>query len=115
MVLCQVIVDIAERHLYPINVFGRKKVRICKVDYQYSADNGEIIYLESDILRLPLGNFPYFTFVPVGTYQVGNIHSDMELICDFNGNLDITVRDWVTRDIASDFELLVLTLDITDP
>lgn len=118
MVLCQVIVRNAQPQLYQIGIYGRKKVRLCRLDYRYDAapgdDPNQALYLHSDILRLPFGNFPYFAFMPVSAYQVSNIHSDMEFVCDFNGNLDIAVRRVTDNAVTTILGILILTLDISD-
>lgn len=113
MVLCQIIVDQAGTKLYPINVYGKRKVKICRVDYRQVANNDRTIYLESNILRLPYGNFPYFTMMTNNSQQVSNIHSDLEFECNFNGNLDISVKDIETLANANGFIMLILTLDLS--
>ena len=114
MVLCQIIVDQVGSKLYPINIYGKKKVKICRVDYRQQANNDKTIYLESNILRLPYGNFPYFTMMSNPNHQISNVHSDLEFQCDFNGNLDIAVKDIETLASANGFVLLILTIDISN-
>ena len=73
-----------------------------------------MIYLESNILRIPTGNFPYLIFMTDPAQQMSNIHSDISFDCELNGNLDIAVYDKETLQVPDGFSLLVLTLDISD-
>lgn len=113
MVLCQVYTESAAPQLYNINVFGKKKVKIVKMDYMYTAGD-RMIGLRSNILRMPYGNVPYFIFVNNPNHQVGNIHSDLEFEANFNGNLDLEIFDVTTNAAPAGFQRLCLTLDITD-
>ncbi len=113
MVLCQIYTADASPQLYAINVFGKKKVKIVKLDYLCTGTD-KIIALKSSILRLPYGNAPYFVFASNPTHQVGNVHSDLELSCNFNGNFDLEVLDTATGAQPAGFQKLCLTLDISD-
>lgn len=116
MVLCQILVNNPNYNLYPINVFGRKKVKIVRLDYRYTAGgNDKTLYMESNILRLPISNFPYFLFSANTAHQVSNING--ELIFDdvnFNGNLDLRFVDAEASAVPTNFVNLILTLDITE-
>ena len=117
MVLCQIVISDANYNLYPINIFGNnKRVKIIKIDYRYTAGGSDkIIYIESNILRVPYSNFPYFCFSANSNHQIGNING--EIIFDdvnFNGNLDLRICDYDTKAVPTNFTTLVLTIDITD-
>jgi hypothetical protein len=121
MVLCQVYVnnaDVNPSNLYTINVFGKKKVKIVKIDFKaVNLQNAPVYYniqLQSNILRLPYGNVPYYTFKTNPNEQIGNIHSDVEFIANFNGNLDLKVVNKDTNDVPLYFVDMVLSLDISD-
>ena len=60
MVLCQIVVNSATYSLYAINTFGRKNIKLLRIDYRFGVGADKLIYLESNILRLPLSNFPFF-------------------------------------------------------
>jgi len=117
MVLCQVYVNAATPNLYNINVFGKKKVKIVKIDYR-AANAGNPVYhsvrLLSSILRVQYSNVPYFMFHSNPAYQIDNIHGDLEMICNFNGNLDIELFDNDTNARPQYFVDMILQLDITD-
>lgn len=115
MVLCQIYSADATSQLYAINVFGRKRVKIVKIEYmQAGGATDKIIALKSSVLRLPYGNAPYFVFATNPNHQVGNIHSDLETNCDFNGNFDLEVLDTATGAQPAGFSKICLTLDIKD-
>ena len=116
MVLCQIYTTDATAQTYAINVFGRKKVKIVKVDYVYTAGGTDkIVALKSNFLRIPLGNYPNFCFATNPNNQVGNVHSELELeVKDFNGNIDLEVLDTATNTQPAGFTKLCLSLDITD-
>jgi len=113
MVLCQVYTTDATSQLYTINVFGKKKVKIVKIDYIWTGTD-KIIVLKSNILRVPYGNAPYFMFANNSNHQVGNVHADLEFDCNFSGNLDLEVIDMATGTQPAGFVKLCLSLDITD-
>ena len=69
--------------------------------------------LKSNFLRMPYGNAPYFVFATNPNHQVGSIHSDLELVCDFNGNFDLEILDTATNAAPAGFGKICLTLDIT--
>lgn len=114
MVLCQVYTTSAAANTYAINVFGTKKVKIARIDYNYSgAGSGDLmIELRSSILRMPYGNNPYFVFCNNPNSQVGNIHSDLEFYADFKGNLDLEIVDKSNGLAPAGFSKFCLTLDI---
>ena len=116
MVLCQIYTTDATAQTYAINLFGRKKVKIVKVDYVFTAGGSDkIIALKSNFLRLAFGNYSNFCFASNSVHQIGNIHSDLELDTkDFNGNFDLEVLDVATNVQPIGFLKLVLSLDITD-
>jgi hypothetical protein len=115
MVLCQILIAQPVYNLYAINTFGRKKVKLIRIDYRYGAGGQDkMIYIESNILRVPLSNFPYFLFSANNNHQIGNINGGIEFDCDINGNLDLRICDYATKAEPADFVQLVLTLDITD-
>lgn len=114
MVLCQIYTTDATAQTYAINVFGRKKVKIVKVDYLCTGID-KIVSLKSNFLRIPIGNYPNFCFATNPNHQVGNIHSDLEFETkDFNGNFDLEILDTSNNSQPAGFAKLVLTLDITD-
>jgi hypothetical protein len=116
MVLCQIVISDPAYNLYPINIFGNKKVKIIKLDYRYTAGGSDkIIYIESNILRVPYSNFPYFCFSANSNHQIGNINGDIEFEdVAINGNLDLRIMDYDTRAVPTNFTTLVLILDISD-
>jgi hypothetical protein len=101
-----------EKTLYNVNLFGKKKVKIVKIDYMYSAGTDKMIGIKSDILRIPYGNIPYFVFSTNSSFQVGNIHSDLEFETNFVGNLDLEIIDTLTDYAPLAFVKMCLTLDI---
>ena len=113
MVLCQIYTLDATAQTYTINVFGRKRVKIAKLDYLCTGTD-KIVALKSNFLRMPYGNAPYFVFATNPNHQVGSIHSDLELVCDFNGNFDLEILDTATNAAPAGFGKICLTLDIQD-
>ena len=114
MVLCQIYTTDATAQTYAINVFGKKKVKIVKIDYLFTAGGDKIIALKSNFLRIPYGNAPYFMFANNSNYQISHIQGNLELECNFNGNFDLEVLDTATNAIPAGFIKICLTLDITD-
>jgi hypothetical protein len=117
MVLCQILISTPNLTLYPINVFGNnKRVKIVRIDYRYNAGGQDkIIVIQSNILRLPLSNYPYFLFSANNNHQIGNINGDLVYEdVNFNGNLDIMILDAETQAVPTNFVTMVLTLDISD-
>ena len=115
MVLCQIVINSATYSLYAINTFGRKNIKLLRIDYRFGVGADKLIYLESNILRLPLSNFPFFVFSSNSSHQVGNINGNIEFEdTTLNGNFDLRICDYATRLEPTDFVQLVLTLDITD-
>ena len=60
MVLSQIVINSPNYSLYAINTFGRKNIKLLRIDYRFNVGADKLIYLESNILRLPLSNFPFF-------------------------------------------------------
>lgn len=119
MVLCQIYVNDSNKTLYPINVYGKKKVRIVKIDLRSTnLTTGNpayyLIRIQSDILRLPYGNYPYLVLNTNPAYQIGNIHGDLEFNVNFVGNLDIEIINHDTGISPTYFIDMVLYLDIQD-
>lgn len=118
MVLCQIFINQPETRLYAINTFGNKRVKLIKIDYLYNSATGtdKYIYIESNILRLPLSNFPYFMFCSSTSRQMSNIVGG-EIVWDdvnINGNLDISIKDFETFATPTAFISMIITLDIID-
>ena len=116
MVLCQVVVTQANFNdkLYPINVFGQKKIRLLKIDYSYTGSTVYFIQIRSNILRIPTGNSPFLLFVNNPNYQTGNISNHIEWNSNLNGNLDLDIVEFTTQLTPAGFVQLVLTFDISD-
>jgi hypothetical protein len=119
MVLCQVYLTSSNPTLYDISVYGKKKVRIIKIDFRATnIVSGNPAYytirLVSSILRVPLGNMPSLMFNTNPAYQVGNIHGNIEFDCNFNGKLDFEIFDNDTGQRPIYFSEMILYLDITD-
>lgn len=116
MVLCQLLITDPSIRSYCINTYGRKRVQILKLDYRYTAGGSDkIIVLQSNILRLPLSNYPWFAFSPNNAHQIGNLHGDI-VFDDVNidGNLDLNILDFDTGAAPANFTTMIITLDITD-
>jgi hypothetical protein len=117
MVLCNIIVTQVALKNYSINVFGRKHVRVCSISYletdaAYAVN--KLICIKSNILRFPFGTNNNITFSNQNAHQVLNICSDMEMVCDFNGNVDIELVDLRAGDAQGNFQIMSLMLDIKD-
>jgi hypothetical protein len=114
MVLCQVIISNPAVTYYPININGRNKVQILKIDYRYSAGGiDKLAVIQSDQLRLPFSNYPYFTFSANVNHQVSNISGDIvfeDVVID--GRLNLQILDYETGVAPTNFQFLVLTLNI---
>jgi hypothetical protein len=115
MVLCQVIISNPAVTYYPININGRNKVQILKIDYRYSAGGSDkLAVIQSDHLRLPFSNYPYFTFSANVNHQVSNISGDIvfeDVVID--GSLNLQILDYETGAAPTNFQFLVLTMNIT--
>ena len=116
MVLCQVVINQANYNekLYPINVFGQKKIKLLKIDYSYTGSTVYFLQIRSNILRIPTGNSPYLVLVNNPNYQIGNIHNEIEWNANINGNLDLDIVEFSTQATPAGFVQLVLTFDISD-
>jgi hypothetical protein len=113
MVLCQIYTTTALNNLLSVGISGRKKVRIVRIDYTGTANAS--IQLQSNILRVPYGNVPWFTFSSNPNHQIGNIHNEIEFVdVNLNGNLDVSVVDATTGNAPAGFTALMMLLDITD-
>jgi hypothetical protein len=116
MVLCQVVINDASITNYNLNLFGRKKVRLVKIDYRYSAGGSDkLVVIQSDQLRLPYSNYPFLVFSANTNHQVSNIHSDIvfyDVVLD--GSLSLRVLDYETGVAPSNLQFLVLLFDIYD-
>jgi len=117
MVLCTLIINTIARQDYFVGLSGRKRVKICNMGYLETGAAGgtathKLIQIKSDILRVPYGlNSIVFTNQP--THQISNICSDMCLICDMNGYIDIQLIDILGNNLAT-FVGFYMILDITD-
>lgn len=116
MVLCQIFITepIPINLLIPIGVYGRKKVKIVKIDNVYTTNADRVIQLQSNILRVPYGNVPYLTFCTNPTHQVSNISDSMVFDANLNGNLDLSIINTATGIPPSGFTSFMMLLDITD-
>jgi hypothetical protein len=115
MVLCQVIISNPAVTYYPININGRNKVQILKIDYRYSAGGvDKLVVIKSDHLRLPFSNYPYFTFSANVNHQVSNISGDIVFDdVEIDGNFNLQIIDYETGVAPTNFQFLVLTMNIT--
>lgn len=119
MVLCQVYATSSNPTLYNVGVFGKKKVKIVKIDFKATniiTSNPAYynIRLASNILRYRYGNNPNIMFNTNPAYQVGNIHGDLEFTANFVGNLDLEIFDNDTGQHPIYFTEMTLLLDIQD-
>lgn len=118
MVFAQIVVNIKSRRLYNVGIFGRKKVRICGITYNDDDEKGnhtpsKLIVIKSDTLSLQYGTDRHFVF-PSKQSNHYSFNSDIEFICDFNGQLDIEIIDKATNTNPTTFTSLILYLDISD-
>lgn len=116
MVLCQIFITepIPINLLIPIGVFGRKKLKIVRIDYAYTANNDKVIQLQSNILRVPYGNVPYLTMSTNPNHQISNISDNMIFDVQLAGNLDLSIINAATGGPPSGFTSFMMLLDITD-
>ncbi len=116
MVLVQVVINDASITNYNLNVFGRKRVRLVKIDYRYSAGGADkLVVIKSNQLRLPYSNYPFFVFCANTNHQVSNIHSDIvfqDVVID--GSLNLQILDYETGAAPTNLQFLVLLFEITD-
>jgi len=133
MVLCNIVVKLTDGTpgnviSYPININGRKRVKICNISYLESGAVNKLIQIRSSVLRMPHGNVSntvgatpatgsnnFITFSSQPAHNVANICSDMNFICDFNGFIDIQLVDvYGSVNLAGSFQAMSITMDITD-
>jgi hypothetical protein len=116
MVLVQIVINDASVQYYNVNVFGRKRVKLIKIDYRYSAGGADkLVVIQSDQLRLPFSNYPYFVFCANTNHQISNIHSDIvfdDVVLD--GSLNLRIVDYETGVAPPNLQFLVLLFEITD-
>lgn len=114
MVLCTLTINTIAKQNYFIGLSGRKRVKICNMAYTETNKNtNKIIQIKSDVLRVPYGNNNSIIFSNQNTHQISNVCSDMVLICDFNGYIDIQLVD-LLGDAQGTFVNFFMILDITD-
>jgi len=113
MVLCQIYITNPTNQLIPIGVNGRKKVKIVRIDFSYTANNDKVVQLQSSILRVPYGNVAYITMSNNPNHQISNISNDMIFDTNINGNLDLNIIDVATGLAPAGFVSFMLLLDIT--
>lgn len=118
MVLCNIIVNSIAKNNYFVGLSGRKRVKVCNMGYlETSAAGGtgthKLIQIKSDVLRVPYGNNNSIVFTNQPAHQISNVCSDMVLICDFNGYIDIELVDLLGNNLAT-FVRFYMILDITD-
>lgn len=114
MVLCNIIVNSIAKNNYFVGLSGRKRVKVCNMAYTETNKNtNKIIQIKSDVLRVPYGNNNSIVFSNQNTHQISNVCSDMVLICDFNGYIDIQLVD-LLGDAQGTFVNFYMILDITD-
>jgi hypothetical protein len=117
MVLCTLIINTIARQDYFVGLSGRKRVKICNMGYLETGAAGgtgthKLIQIKSDVLRVPYGlNSIVFTNQPA--HQISNVCSDMVLVCDFNGYVDIQLIDILGNNLVT-FVGFYMILDITD-
>lgn len=119
MVLCQIYITNANNTnpnpTYNINSFGRKKIKICKLEYYYTGNNkiSEWVVVKSNVIKTKFGSNPFFTFFSNTEHQVGNIHSDLILECELVGNIDIKLER-IDGQALTNFDSCLISLDIED-
>ena len=120
MVLCNIyitagsFINASTPTLVQTNVFGRKKVKILKIDYVENSVTDKMIQIQSNFLRIPYGNSPWLQFTNNAVRQIGNIHNDIIFETDMNGNMDIFLFDVVNNSFPLGFLYMSILLDITD-
>lgn len=113
MVLCNIVVNSIAKNNYFVGLSGRKRVKVCNIGYIEAAATNKLIQIKSDVLRIPYGNNNYIVFANQNAHQISNVCSDMVLICDFNGYVDIELVDLLGSN-QTQFTRFYMILDITD-
>jgi hypothetical protein len=114
MVLAQVFVQAGDAsNLYDIHVHGRKRVKVLGINYIDNLAATRNIIIQSNVLYSPFGNVPYIMFCNKPGYNVKQ-YNDFELVCQMDGQLDITVLDYATKATPGGFASMILYLDIED-
>ena len=121
MVLTQIYLQAADfangnPSLYQINTWGQKHIVLLGISYvQTNAATTKTIGLQSNLLRVTRGPFPYFIFSTAqSNFIVSPGQTDIAFDSNVNGNLDLNLVDVATNAFPANFVSCIVYLDVQD-
>lgn len=102
--------------LYQLNAWGQKHIVLLGLSYVQTAGSSvKAIGLQSNMLRVNRGPYPYFIFsTQQANFIISPGQTDIRFESNLNGNLDINLIDLSTKALPADFVSCILYLDIQD-
>ena len=119
MVLAQIYLQAADfangiSTLYQLNAWGQKHIVLLGISYvQTAGASTKTIGLQSNLLRVNCGPYPYFIFsTQQSNFVISPGQTDIRFESNMSGNLDINLVDLATNAFPANFVSCILYLDI---